>query len=125
MAEAQGGAPFARVTWGSRCPRCGEGRLFNGFLAFHPRCAACGLDFSTIATDDGPAAFVTLFAGVIVGALAMWAELAYEPPVWLHMAIWLPLIVFVTLILMRPTKAALAFFQYRHKATQDPEYENR
>lgn len=115
-------APLSKVIRG-RCPRCGEGRLFLGFLAFRDACAICGLDFKTIATDDGPAAFVTLFAGTLVGALGLWVELAFGPPVWVHMLLWLPLIVIVTLALMRPTKAALAAFQYRHKATQDVEYE--
>lgn len=26
-----------------RCPQCGEGRLFDGFLKTHERCSACGL----------------------------------------------------------------------------------
>src|SRR5690606_24283377 len=43
-----------------RCPRCGEGKLFDGFLKVAPRCSACGLDYSFADSGDGPAAFVIL-----------------------------------------------------------------
>ena len=29
-----------------RCPRCGKGRLFQGFLNLRPRCDVCGLDYA-------------------------------------------------------------------------------
>ena len=68
-----------------RCPRCGEGKLFDGFLKLRPRCDACGLDFSFADSADGPAVFIMLIAGFVVLALALCVEITYEPPIWLHL----------------------------------------
>jgi len=105
----------------ARCPRCGEGRLFSGFLEVQPRCAACDLDFSQVDSGDGPAVFVILLVGFVVVALALWLELAYMPPIWLHLMLWIPLILVLSLGLLRPFKATLIALQYRNKASQDIE----
>ncbi|MEQ8347156.1 MAG: DUF983 domain-containing protein [Sneathiellaceae bacterium] len=104
-----------------RCPRCGEGRLFRGFLDIRDACPACGLDYSKVDSGDGPAVFVIFLVGFVVVALALWLEVAYTPPIWLHMALWLPLIVILSLGLLRPFKATLIALQYRNKASQDIE----
>lgn len=109
-------APLGRAVFGARCPRCGEGRLFNGFLSFAPRCTHCGLDFTKIDTGDGPAVFVILIAGFLIVAGALIVEVLFSPPYWVHIALWLPLTLIVTLGLLRPIKAGLAVLQYRHKA---------
>src|SRR5918998_1145777 len=67
-----------------RCPRCGKGRLFNGFLTLAPHCDSCGLDYSFADPADGPAFFVMMAMSVPVTALAVWIELTYEPPFWVH-----------------------------------------
>lgn len=101
-----------------RCPQCGEGKLFQGFLTLRPRCDACGLDYAFVDAGDGPAVFVILAAGFIVVFAALIVEFAYQPPFWLHALIWLPLILVVTLLPLRPTKALLIALQYRHKAAE-------
>ncbi len=101
-----------------RCPRCGEGRLFEGFLTIRPRCDACGLDFSFADSADGPAVFIMLIAGFGVLGAALYVEIAYEPPIWLHLAIWLPLAVIVCLAMLRPMKGLAVALQYAHKAEQ-------
>src|SRR5437764_1489112 len=50
----------------SRCPGCGEGRLFQGFLTLRPSCERCGLDYSFADSADGPAVFVIMISGFIV-----------------------------------------------------------
>ena len=57
-----------------RCPRCGKGKMFSGFLGLKPRCEACGLDYSFIDAGDGPAVFVILFAGFMVVGAALVAH---------------------------------------------------
>ena len=101
-----------------RCPRCGKGLLFTGFLDLAPVCTACGLDMRFADAGDGPAVFVTLFAGFIVLGLALWTEIKYEPPMWLHLVIFLPLALVVCLGLLRPLKGLLVALQYRNKAGQ-------
>ncbi|MBV9217987.1 MAG: DUF983 domain-containing protein [Methylobacteriaceae bacterium] len=101
-----------------RCPRCGQGRLFEGFLKVAPHCPACGLDLKFADAGDGPAVFVTLLAGFVVLGLALITELLYEPPIWVHLVIFLPLTLFVCLGLLRPLKGVLVALQYRNRAEQ-------
>jgi uncharacterized protein (DUF983 family) len=99
-----------------RCPRCGRGKLFAGFLTLAPRCQACGLDYTFIDTGDGPAVFIIMLAGAIVVASALIVEVKYQPPLWLHAVLWLPLILATTLLPMRSMKALLIALQFHHKA---------
>jgi uncharacterized protein (DUF983 family) len=101
-----------------RCPACGKGRLFQGFLALRPRCENCGLDFSFADAGDGPAVFVILIGGAIVVFAALMTEVAYQPPYWVHAALWLPLILIVTLLPLRLIKGLLIALQYHHKAAE-------
>ncbi|MFL1875307.1 DUF983 domain-containing protein, partial [Hansschlegelia beijingensis] len=59
-----------------RCPACGRGRLFDGYIKLRPSCAACGLDFGFADSGDGPAVFVMLVAGFAALGFVLWAELA-------------------------------------------------
>jgi len=113
-------SPLSPVLTGlsCRCPHCGKGRLFQGFLALRPRCEACGLDFSFIDSGDGPAVFVIFFAGFIVVGAALVVEALYQPPFWLHAVLWGPLILLTTLGPLRPMKGLLIALQYHHKAAE-------
>jgi uncharacterized protein (DUF983 family) len=101
-----------------RCPRCGKGKLFEGFLTLRPRCESCGLDYSFIDSGDGPAVFVIMFAGFVVVGCALAVEVLYQPPFWLHAVLWVPLILLVTLAPLRATKGLLIALQYHHKAAE-------
>ncbi|HUL90569.1 MAG TPA: DUF983 domain-containing protein [Pseudolabrys sp.] len=101
-----------------RCPRCGEGRLFRGFLALRPACEYCGLDYSFADAGDGPAVFVILIGGFIVVFAALITEIVYQPPYWVHAALWLPLILLVTLAPLRLIKGLLIALQFHHKAAE-------
>jgi len=101
-----------------RCPACGEGKLFRGFLTLRPRCDSCGLDYDAFDSGDGPAVFIILAAGFIVVFAALLVEFLYQPPYWLHAVLWLPLILAVTLLPLRPMKALMIALQYRHKAAE-------
>ena len=110
-------SPFA-TGLACRCPRCGKGRLFQGFLGLRPHCEACGLDYSFIDAGDGPAIFVILFAGFVVVGCALAVEVLYRPPFWLHAVLWIPLVLLVTLAPLRATKGLLIALQYHHKAAE-------
>ncbi|QBR70034.1 hypothetical protein CU048_00665 [Beijerinckiaceae bacterium] len=100
------------------CPRCGQGQLFAGFITLAPRCGTCGLDLKFADSGDGPAVFVSLIGGFIVLGAALWVELRYEPPFWVHLALFLPLTGIVCLGLLRPLKGVLIALQYANKAEQ-------
>ena len=101
-----------------RCPRCGEGRLFQGFRSVRPACERCGLSYSFADAGDGPAVFVILIGGGIVVFAALMTEVVYQPPYWLHAVLWLPLILIVTLAPLRLIKGLLIALQYHHRAAE-------
>jgi uncharacterized protein (DUF983 family) len=101
-----------------RCPHCGEGRLFAGFLSLRPKCESCGLDYRFADSGDGPAVFVILGAGFVVVFAALIVEVLYRPPFWLHAALWVPLILLTTLAPLRVIKGLLIALQYHHKAEE-------
>ena len=110
--------PISPVSTGlaGRCPRCGDGKLFSGFIDLAPRCDVCGLDYNFADAGDGPAVFVTLFAGFVVIGIALWMQISYEPPIWLQLVIFLPLTLIVCLGMLRPLKGFLIASQYTNKA---------
>lgn len=100
------------------CPRCGERTLFEGLVKFAPACRSCGLDFAKFNVGDGPAAFLILIVGALVVGLAAWLEVAVGPPAWVHVLLWLPMIVGLTLGGLRLAKGALLASEFRHKAKE-------
>jgi uncharacterized protein (DUF983 family) len=111
------GACFSRGLRG-RCPRCGEGAVFDGFLQVRPRCARCRLDLAFADSADGPAVFVILFAGFVVAAAALVTEMRYAPPLWVHALLWLPLALAVCIGPLRPLKGLMIGLQYRFQAAE-------
>ena len=107
-----------KVATRSRCPRCGEGKLFDGFLKLAPRCNVCGLDFSFADPADGPAFFAMMGMAIPVTALAVWIELTFEPPVWVHFVTTLPFLLLTCIPPLRFLKGALVASQYVNKAEE-------
>jgi uncharacterized protein (DUF983 family) len=101
-----------------RCPQCGEGSLFRGFLNLRPRCEKCGLDNDFADAGDGPAVFVILIGGFLVVFAALITEVLYRPPFWLHAVLWVPLILLVTLLPLRVLKGLMIDLQFHHKAQE-------
>lgn len=101
-----------------RCPRCGKGHVFNGFLTLAPRCEACGLDLAFADTADGPAFFVMSIVGIVVVGLALWVEFAYAPPIWLHLVLWFGLTGLLSVALVRPLKGLMVALQFHHRAEE-------
>jgi uncharacterized protein (DUF983 family) len=108
----------ARATFLGLCPRCGQGRLFNGYLEIAPACTACGLDYAIFDAGDGPAVFVILIVGAIVAGSALYVEFTFSPPYWVHALLWGPLIVILTVSLLRLMKSLLLVLQFRHSARE-------
>lgn len=117
MRESRSASPPSPYRTGlfCRCPRCGEGSLYQGLLAVAPRCAACDLDLSAQDSGDGPAVFVILILGALVVALALITESIFSPPLWVHALLWPPLILAGALVMLRVLKSLLISLQYRHK----------
>lgn len=101
-----------------RCPRCGLGHLFQGFLTLRPACEACRLDYAFADSGDGPAVFVIFLAGFLVVFAALVVEFVFQPPFWLHALLWVPLILLATLLPLRLLKGVLIALQFHHKAEE-------
>jgi uncharacterized protein (DUF983 family) len=110
--------PISAISTGlaGRCPRCGDGRLVQGFLTVAPKCQVCGLDFGFADSGDGPAVFVTLIAGFLVVGLALIVDMTWEPPIWIFMVVFIPLALVVCLGMLRPLKGVLIALQYKNNA---------
>lgn len=103
---------------GGCCPRCGKGGLYAGLLALRAACPACGLDFAAFNVGDGAAAFLILIVGAIVTVAALVVELNFAPPWWVHVLLWLPLTLGLSLGLMRFAKALLLALEFRNEARE-------
>jgi len=103
-----------------RCPRCGEGKLYDGLLSVAPVCARCGLDLRAQDAGDGPAVFVVFILGAVTVGLAILVEAVFAPPLWVHIVLWVPLVLGGAILLLRPLKAGLIALQYRHRQLGAP-----
>lgn len=101
-----------------RCPRCGQGHLFSGFLRLRSECDVCGLPYSFADPADGPAFFVMMFACVPSVIFALWIETRFEPPFWVHLVTSLPVLLATCIPPLRPLKGWLVASQYFHKAEE-------
>ena len=96
----------------SRCPRCGEGKLFGAFLKVANNCSVCGLNFTPHRADDLPAYLVIVIVGHLVVPLALWIETEFAPPVALQLALYLPLTLILSLLLLQPVKGVVVGLQW-------------
>jgi uncharacterized protein (DUF983 family) len=101
-----------------RCPQCGEGELFDGYIAQPPACSQCGLDYGFADSGDGPAVFVMLIAGFFALGFALWFEFAYAPPFWVHLVVTLPVILLVCLAMLRLLKGLFIALQFGNDAAE-------
>lgn len=100
------------------CPRCGARTLFRNFLAFSDRCSACGLDFAAFNVGDGPVVFLTLGIGAIVTVLALWVEFTLQPGLLVHIALWVPMTLGLTVGTLRVAKGWLLALEFRNRARE-------
>lgn len=96
------------------CPRCGEGPLFAGYLTVRRNCESCGLDLAFTDGHEGPAVFIIFIVGFIVIAAAALSEVAFHLHPLVHLALWIPATVILSLLLLRPFKALLIALHYRN-----------
>jgi uncharacterized protein (DUF983 family) len=95
-----------------KCPACGAGSLYQGYLKVREQCADCGEELHHQRADDAPPYFTMLIVGhfVVGGVLAL--EQAYKPSPWVHAAIWLPVVLISSLWMLPKIKGALIGLQW-------------
>ncbi len=115
------GAPILLVALKGRCPRCGIGPLFDGYLRVAPACGHCGLKLVGHDTGDGPAFFIMMPLCILTAVSALLLELKVEPPLWVHMVVWPLFIAAVAGFTLRPVKAIMIALQYRYRDVEREE----
>ncbi len=105
---------FQSILRGARfcCPGCGSRTLYSSYLKTSQTCTACGEELFHHRADDAPPYFTIFIAGHIILPLLMTVEMLYEPPLWLHFSIWLPLTIVLSLALLPVVKGALVGLQW-------------
>lgn len=103
---------------GGKCPRCGRGELFEGFLSLRATCPRCGLDYSKADSGDGPAVFIIFITGFVGVLLAFILRFGFGAPPWAVLLVACAVTVGLTFALLRPMKATLVALQYRNKAAE-------
>lgn len=109
-------SPFATGLRG-RCPRCGEASIFDGLLELKSRCPVCGLDLTVADTGDGPSFFVSFIGGFLVLGAGVFAQIVYDPGLWVYAALLLAGAL-LCIGMLRPVKGLLTALQYVNKAQQ-------
>ncbi|MFP3920565.1 MAG: DUF983 domain-containing protein [Dichotomicrobium sp.] len=110
--------PVWQALWrgfGGRCPSCGEGSLFRRFLKVADHCGTCREAYYHQRADDAPPYFTIFIVGHLILPPLMWLEMAVTPAVWVHLVIWLPLAVILTLILLPMVKGAIVALQWANR----------
>ena len=106
------------------CPNCAARTLFAGMTRFAPRCRVCGLDFASYNVGDGPAAFLTLIIGALITLLAISLQIAWHPPFWVHVVLWVPLTAAAVVYGLRVGKAALLASEHQRQAAEGRKVED-
>lgn len=114
--KQEGQPGIAKAAFFGLCPECGAKTLFTGVARFADRCGNCGLDYSRFNVGDGPAALLTLGIGGVIIVLAIMVDVAFRPPFWVHVLIWVPVTVAMTVYALRVAKGALLALEHRNRA---------
>lgn len=110
----EGASPVSAALLG-RCPRCGKGALFRGLLEVRDACEVCGLDLRAHDAGDGPAVAAIFLIGALAVGGAIWVDVRFEPPLWVHAVLWPSLVLPFSVLTMRVAKAALVALHWRHR----------
>jgi uncharacterized protein (DUF983 family) len=107
-----------------RCPHCGEGRMFGRYLKVMDKCQSCGEELHHHRADDAPPYFTMMIVGHIVVASVLAVEIAWHPQLWVHMVLWLPITVALSLWLLPRVKGAIVGMQWaNHMHGFNPDHE--
>lgn len=94
------------------CPRCGKGPLFSRYLKVADSCSSCGEALHHHRADDAPPYFTIFIVGHLVVPLTLWTERVWQPDMWVHAILWIPLAIVLTLIMLPLVKGAVVGLQW-------------
>ena len=100
---------------GGRCPACGEAALFGRFLKPVIACPSCGENWTEHSADDMPAYLVVLVIGHVLVPLVVAANLRFDVPMGLQMALWPGIGLILAVLLIQPAKGVVIAFQWAQR----------
>ncbi len=98
--------------WRQMCPACDKGRIYGRFLKVEPACGACGAELHHQRADDAPPYFTMFIVAHVVVAGLLFVEKKYHPDTWIHLLLWLPMTLGLSLWLLPRIKGALIGLQW-------------
>lgn len=98
--------------WRRRCPRCGSGPLFKGYLTLRDTCPVCGEDLTHARADDGPAYLTILIVGHLMAPLMIWSFTTFRPDPLVLGTTFAVGCVAASLYLLPRLKGAIVAFQW-------------
>ena len=101
--------------WRRRCPSCGSGAMFNGYLSIREECDMCGETFSHHRADDAPSWLTMIIVGHLIAPIMLTVYQTLDLPFWVHAVMWPFLAMAGVLILLPRTKGAIIAFQWAHR----------
>ena len=108
----------SKTAVGGKCPRCGRGKLFAGYLAVAKSCSSCELSYDFADAGDGATWFVMLFACVFGVGSILGIEIAYSPAWYVHVMIAIPVLIILPMIMLRPAKGFMINQQWKYNAQE-------
>ncbi len=107
-----------QTAWACKCPRCGQGDLYNaGIMSVkvQEQCPACNLKLAGNDSADGPAVFLIFILGFALVPLALLVEWLFGLALWVHALLWTSVALGLTLGMLRPLKAYVIALQFKHR----------
>lgn len=101
--------------WRRRCPSCGGGPMFEGYLKVRRACASCGEELFHHRADDIPAWGVLVIVCKLLGVGLLWVEFTFSPPTWVHWAIWPAITLPLVLWLLPRVKGSVVGLQWAQR----------
>ncbi len=98
--------------WRGRCPNCGEGAVFDGYLTVRHTCTVCGEELHHHRADDLPAWATIVIVGHVIAPLLLAVESGFHPPLWVHWLIWPALTLGLSLWLLPRIKGMVVAMQW-------------
>lgn len=94
------------------CPACGKGALFSSYLKVNDQCPNCGEELHHQRADDAPPYITIFIVGHIIVPGILILEKAYAPATWVHLLIWLPLLLILSLTILPRIKGLFVGLQW-------------
>lgn len=108
---------LCKTAWQQKCPHCQTQPIFKSFWSLETpeKCSQCGFTIGEHDSGDGPAVFLSFILGFSVIPVALVVALNTDWPLWVHTLIWSPVILLLSVGLLKPSKAITIALQYKHR----------